>query len=345
MMKRAALFLFIACWAVSALSLAEDGKESKPSATDSPAEEFVNITTTTVKSPTTITTTKTTATTTTTASTTPKSTTKSPTTTKSTTKPPTTTKSTTKPPTTTKSTTKPPTTTKSTTKPPTTTKSTTTSPTTTKTTIPTPPQPTPGPTKDSVGNYTLMADKTVMCVMAQMALKIRLAIPKDSGTFVVQPNITKVEGSCKGTKANLTLVFKEGFITFIFNQSIAEDRVFVDTLSFSLSYPLIKDTNMPYTASNKSLHLFEAKVAHSYSCKAESVFMGNGLYLDVTQDRMQAFNLTKSNDFGTPDPCPADKPDYRVAIAVGVTLLVLIIIVVVAYLLGRRRRTGGYQSL
>ncbi|XP_037614059.1 macrosialin isoform X2 [Sebastes umbrosus] len=317
MMKRAALVLFIACWAVSALSLAEDGKESIPSATDSPAEEFGKPTTTITTTPTT-----------------------KPTTT-ITTKP--TTTITTKP--TTTITTKP--TTTITTKPTTTitTKPTTTKTTTATTTIPTPPQPTPGPTKDSVGNYTLMADKTVMCVMAQMALKIRLAIPKGSGTFVVQPNITKVEGSCKGTKANLTLVFKEGFITFMFNQSIAEDRVFVDTLSFSLSYPLIKDANMPYTASNKSLHLFEAKVAHSYSCKAESVFMGNGLYLDVTQDRMQAFNLTKSNDFGTPDPCPADKPDYRVAIAVGVTLLVLIIIVVVAYLLGRRKRTGGYQSL
>lgn len=27
--------------------------------------------------------------------------------------------------------------------------------------------------------------------------------------------------------------------------------------------------------------------------------MGNGLYLDVSEDRMQAFNLTKSADFGT----------------------------------------------
>lgn len=26
--------------------------------------------------------------------------------------------------------------------------------------------------------------------------------------------------------------------------------------------------------------------------------MGNGLYLDVSEDRMQAFNLTKSTDFG-----------------------------------------------
>ncbi|KAF7653335.1 hypothetical protein LDENG_00084240 [Lucifuga dentata] len=73
--------------------------------------------------------------------------------------------------------------------------------------------------------------------------------------------------------------------------------------------------------------------------------MGNSLYLDISQDRMQAFNLTANKEFGSPDVCDADKPDYRVAIAVGVTLLVLIIIVVIVYLLGRRRRTDGYQSL
>lgn len=56
--------------------------------------------------------------------------------------------------------------------------------------------------------------------------------------------------------------------------------------------------NGEYTANNKSVHLFAAKVGHSYSCKGESLYMGNGLFLDVNQDRMQAFNLTKSNEFG-----------------------------------------------
>lgn len=57
--------------------------------------------------------------------------------------------------------------------------------------------------------------------------------------------------------------------------------------------------NSSYSANNKSLHLFAANVGHYYSCKKESLFMGNGLYLDVSEDRMQAFNLTKSADFGT----------------------------------------------
>ncbi|KAM6894827.1 lysosome-associated membrane glycoprotein 1 [Lycodopsis pacificus] len=334
MMKTAVVFALIVCGAVSALSLAEDEKNPR-SASMSPAEEFTNKTTT---KPTPTTTTKPT----------PKPTTKPPptTTTKPTPKPTTkptpkpTTKPTPKP--TTKPTPKP--TTKPTPKP--TTKPTpkpTPKPTTKPTPKPTPPKPTP-PTQMNVGNYSVTTDKKVICLVAQMALQIRLVTPKDKGNFIVQPNMTAAKGGCDGSKANLTLVFKEGTIAFMFNKS-ADNTVSVHALSFNLSYPLTPGGKTWYTASNKSMHLFKAKVGHSYSCKSESVHMGNGLYLDVNQDKMQAFNLTKASGFGTPDVCAADQPDYRVAIAVGVTLLVLIVIVVVAYLVGRRKRANGYQSL
>ncbi|XP_042369433.1 macrosialin, partial [Plectropomus leopardus] len=177
---------------------------------------------------------------------------------------------------------------------------TTKKPTPAKTTLPPPPpppQPTPS-TNLTVGNYSLQGDKKEICLKAQMALQIRLMTPKANGTFIVQPNLTKADGGCKETTANLTLVFKEGFITFMFNKSIANNTVYVDALSFSLSYPLSKDRNLAYTASNKSMHLFTARIGHSYSCKSESLYMGDGLYLDVNQDRMQAFNISKSNDFG-----------------------------------------------
>ncbi|XP_078020368.1 macrosialin isoform X3 [Epinephelus lanceolatus] len=318
-MKRAVVFAFIVCCAaVSALSLAEDEKNSKPSATESSAEEFSAEPTTTPKP-------------------------KPKTTTKPTPPPKTTTKPTPPPKTTTKPTPPPKTTTKPTPPLKTTTKPTPPAKTTTKP-APPPPQPTPS-TNLTVGNYTVMGDKKEICLRAEMALQIRLATPKANGTFIVQPKATKAEGGCQDTKANLTLVFKEGFITFMFNKSNANNTVYVDSMSFSLSYPLSKERKLPFTATNKSLHLFAAKIGHCYSCKSDSLYMGDGLYLDVNQDRMQAFNLTKSNDFGLPDPCPADRPDYRVAIAVGVTLLVLIVVVVIAYLLGRRRRADGYQSL
>ncbi|XP_069033927.1 macrosialin [Embiotoca jacksoni] len=355
-MQRAAVFIFITCCALSALTLAEKTKDSKPPATVVPAESFSQTPNSTAESTTTPTPTNTTTLKPTTTPTPTNTTTLKPTTTPTPTNT-TTLKPTTKPKPTNTTTHKPtttPTPTNTTTPKPTTkpkpTNTTTHKPTTTPKPTPTtttPPRPGPTPsTNVTVGNYTLMADKTVVCLMAQMALKIRLQTPKANGTFIVQPKDTQTEGRCKETTANLTLVFKEGFITFLYNKSVADNSVYVDAVSFDLSYPLsTRGSNKPYNAKNDSLHLFRAKVGHSYSCTGESIYMGNGLYLDVSQDRMQAFNLTKSNNFGFPDNCPADQPDYRVAIAVGVTLLVLVVVVVVAYLLGRRRRTNGYQTL
>jgi len=49
---------------------------------------------------------------------------------------------------------------------------------------------------------------------------------------------------------------------------------------------------------NKSLELFSAAPGHSYSCSAETVYMGKGVSLDLTNYRLQAFNI-KNNGFGT----------------------------------------------
>uniref|UniRef100_A0A3P9M4S6 Si:ch211-212k18.7 n=1 Tax=Oryzias latipes TaxID=8090 RepID=A0A3P9M4S6_ORYLA len=212
--------------------------------------------------------------------------------------------------------------------------------TTPKPTTTTPPSTTPS-TNLTVGNYNLTL-KGQICLMALMTLQIRLTTEQANGTFIVQPSKTKATGECAETSAKLTLTFQEGYIYFHFNKS--EDMVYADTLSFSLNYPFEKGAKLPYTASNQSLHLFSARTGHSYSCKSQSVDMGKGLYLDVTQTRLQAIGLQNAN-FGKPDACPADQPDYRVAIAVGVTLLILIVVVIIVYFLGRRRRTEGYQSL
>ncbi|XP_067117873.1 macrosialin-like isoform X2 [Osmerus mordax] len=298
---------------------------------------------------------------TTTASTTPPTTTTPPPTTHNTTTPPptthnTTTASTTRPttttpPPTTHNTTTASTTPPTTTTPPPTTHNTTTPPPTTHntTTASTTPPPTakPKPTKHAnltVGTYTLPGEKG-LCLRAQMALEFQLVTDKANGTFIVQPSMTKASGKCETSTAKLTLNFIEGFITLSFNKSAADKMVYVDAISFELSYPFTSGGNQKFSQQNNSLHLFAAATGYSYSCKSDSLYMGNGLYLDVTQDQMQAFNLVNNQDFGKPQPCPADKPDYRVAIAVGVVLLVLIVIVLIAYLLGRRKRTSGYQSL
>ncbi|XP_054914422.1 macrosialin [Poeciliopsis prolifica] len=340
-MQKVSVLILVACCALTALSLANDTNGSKLPSTMSSAEAFDTTNKTTTPKPTT-------HNTTTPKPTTHNTTTPKPTTHKTTTPKPTTHNTTTPKPTTHKTTTPKPTTHNTTTPKPTTHKTTTPKPTTHNTTTPkttptAPPQPTPA-TNLTVGNYSLKTDKGVVCLKAQMALKIKLSTQKVNGTFIIQPKKTNTSGECKETKANLTLSFQEGFITFLFNKSVAKNIAYLNAVSFSLSYPLTKSGTQKYSAKNDSVHLFAAKIGHSYSCKDESVFMGNGLSLEVSSDRLQAFNVTK-NEFGRPDPCPADQPDYRVAIAVGVTLLVLIVIVLIVYLLGRRKRTAGYQSL
>ncbi|XP_005754781.1 lysosome-associated membrane glycoprotein 3 [Pundamilia nyererei] len=161
--------------------------------------------------------------------------------------------------------------------------------------------------------------------------------------FIVQPQLTSTSGSCNENSANLKISFKEGFINFSFTKSVPNNTVYVDAVSFSLNYPLTTERTT-YNANNKSVHLFPAQIGHSYSCSADSIYMGNDLSLDVNSDRTQAFNLTKNN-FGDRDYCPADQRSYKIAIGVGVALLVLIVVVVVAYLVSRKRRTDGYQSL
>ncbi|KAJ0006465.1 hypothetical protein NQD34_013738 [Periophthalmus magnuspinnatus] len=259
-------------------------------------------------------------------------------TTKLTTKP--TTAKTTAKPTTAKPTTAKPTTAKPTTaKPATTTQSTTTlQPTTT--------QP-PKTTNSTVGNYTLDNGKH-RCLMAQMELRIRLVSQQANGTFLLLPNKTRTAGDCNDNHATLLLISKELNISLSYSKNVTEKKSFVKELSFNLTYDFSKEIGngvQTYTAENKSIHIFAATIGKSYSCRKESIYVGKGLYLDIDHDRMQAFNFTNSNDFGTTDPCPADQNNYRVAIAVGITLLVLVVVVVIAYLMARKKRTDGYQSL
>uniref|UniRef100_A0A3Q2TUR2 CD68 molecule n=1 Tax=Fundulus heteroclitus TaxID=8078 RepID=A0A3Q2TUR2_FUNHE len=221
---------------------------------------------------------------------------------------PTTPKPTTPKPTTPKHTTPKPTTPKHTTPKPTTpkhtTNSTTHTPTTPKTTTAAP-KPTPA-TNVTVGNYTLKTGKGETCLMAQMALQIRLTTPKANGRFIVQPQKTKTSGTCLENKVNLNISFEEGFITFSFNKVLC----------------------------------FAAYSRHILSCgmlsSSTDVSVGFLLLLDQTKKILYAITKKKKQ---------LPTPDYRVAIAVGVTLLVLIVIVVIVYLLGRRKRTAGYQSL
>ncbi|XP_048885391.1 macrosialin-like [Brienomyrus brachyistius] len=217
----------------------------------------------------------------------------------------------------------------------------------TTTHAPTPPPPRPTPSANLTGGTYTVKNQTVMCVKAAMAVQIKLQIgskPSEMGSFIIQPNKTTPDGGCTDTQANFTLSFSEGTLTMLFQKNSTENSVYITKVAFNVRYPILPSGPTENSVSNQSLHLLSAAIGHSYSCKNMTLFMGSGYSLEMTGLRLQAFNFT-NGDFGLPDDCPADKPDYTVAIVVAVVLIILIVIVILAYLIGRKRRTDGYQAL
>ncbi|XP_053484879.1 macrosialin [Ictalurus furcatus] len=211
----------------------------------------------------------------------------------------------------------------------------------TTTPYPTTPAPTPK-TNVTKGNYTVL-DGNKLCIMVQAVIQVHVNNSQAAGTYIV-PESAKGTGKCESNTASLKITFTEGYISMNFFKNDTTNMVSVNAVAVNLKYAFKAGVLTPVVANNNSVQLFTMATGHSYSCKSESVFMGNGTYLEFSQDRMQSFNFTK-NQFGPIDLCKADQPDYRVAIGVGVVLLILIIIVVVAYLISRRKRTDGYQTL
>ncbi|XP_062850167.1 macrosialin [Trichomycterus rosablanca] len=212
--------------------------------------------------------------------------------------------------------------------------------TTAKTTVPTP---APTPAANATEGTYIVKDKGNVCVMVKAAIQIHVNNSKAVGTYIVQPNNTEAKGQCLATNAGLQIVLKEGFISMNFTKNDTTHMVYVSDLAVSLTYSFKFGEAYKLNRENKSLQLFSMAVSHSYTCKSESVFMGEGIYLEFKPNNMQAFNFT-NNQFGPLDRCKADQPNYSVAIGVGVVLLLLIIIVVVVYLISRKKRTDGYQS-
>ncbi|XP_016335063.1 macrosialin isoform X1 [Sinocyclocheilus anshuiensis] len=212
-----------------------------------------------------------------------------------------------------------------------------------KTTVTTPiPSPTP-PTNMAVGHYNFSKDGKV-CIMVEMAIGIRVNTSKVNGTFIVQQNKTTVSGECGDKASTIRIIFSEGQFTLKFRNNETIKKFYVEYMDYDLTYAFKTGESNDYSGKNDSLELFSVEPGHSYSCQAETVYMGDGVSLDLTHNKFQAFDF-KNNEFGPPEVCKADQHDYRVAIVVGIILIILIVIVVMAYLISRKRRSDGYQSL
>ncbi|XP_074839134.1 macrosialin [Carettochelys insculpta] len=199
-----------------------------------------------------------------------------------------------------------------------------------------------------VGDYWLAEGKEV-CVRVQSGLEIRVEYTKSSkaklwGAFAIQPNQTKVSGHCGNETATLRLNFPQGFLSFTFTQNKTRRTFYLREVQANLSLRFPGAQEWDFGAHNDSLQEFEARLGHSYQCQNRSMGLSPQLRLDALQERVQAFALPPSGNFGEAELCPAQR-SLVVPIVIGVVLLVLILLVLIAYLMGRHRARGGYQTI
>ncbi|CAM4706945.1 unnamed protein product [Lepidochelys olivacea] len=204
------------------------------------------------------------------------------------------------------------------------------------------------PPDAAVGNY-LVWNGSDVCLRVQSGLQIRIQYENRSkawlwGAFTVQPNHTVVVGTCSQDSATMNITFAQGFLHFTFVKNTTQNAVYLHEVRASLSVHFPGATQSQFAAQNSSLREFEARLGKSYQCGNRSLALAPAFHLDALHERLQAFALPGGH-FGDAEQCPEDRHSMVVPIVIGVVLLVLILIIVIAYMLGRRRSRGGYQTI
>ncbi|CAM4719189.1 unnamed protein product [Caretta caretta] len=204
------------------------------------------------------------------------------------------------------------------------------------------------PPDAAVGNY-LVWNGSDVCLRVQSGLQIRIQYENRSkawlwGAFTVQPNHTVVVGTCSQDSATMNITFAQGFLHFTFVKNTTQNAVYLHEVRASLSVHFPGATQSQFAAQNSSLREFEARLGKSYQCGNRSLALAPGFRLDALHEQLQAFALPGGH-FGDAEQCPEDQHSMVVPIVIGVVLLVLILIIIIAYMLGRRRSRGGYQTI
>ncbi|CAM5179150.1 unnamed protein product [Eretmochelys imbricata] len=204
------------------------------------------------------------------------------------------------------------------------------------------------PPDAAVGNY-LVWNGSDVCLRVQSGLQIRIQYENRSkarlwGAFTVQPNHTMVLGTCSQDSATMNITFAQGFLHFTFVKNTTQNAVYLHEVGASLNVHFPGATQSQFGAQNSGLREFEARLGKSYQCGNRSLALAPAFHLDALHERLQAFALPGGH-FGDAEQCPEDRHSMVVPIVIGVVLLVLILIIVIAYMLGRRRSRGGYQTI
>uniref|UniRef100_A0A8C0UPL3 Lysosome-associated membrane glycoprotein 2-like luminal domain-containing protein n=1 Tax=Cyanistes caeruleus TaxID=156563 RepID=A0A8C0UPL3_CYACU len=202
------------------------------------------------------------------------------------------------------------------------------------------PPPTPQPPAIPTGTYTL-SDGNGTCVKAVMGLQLmaRNTQQEQMEYLTVNPNATKISGSCGMVQSQLNLTFSGGFVNITFVKQAPSYSVTKIESRIQLS----SEGMLYYAALNKKL--FTTKLGNSFKCASTQTFtLERNFQILFVHMQLQAFDIV-DNQFGKEEECFLDRNSKVAPIAVCLSILGLFVIVFATFLISRRKPHRGYERI
>ncbi|XP_045597371.2 lysosome-associated membrane glycoprotein 1 [Procambarus clarkii] len=234
-----------------------------------------------------------------------------------------------------------------------------------------PPTTTESPTTPVPDSKYTVKDGNLTCVMVEGEISFTINyLTAKNETKVAKVKVPehggKASGTCNGADGtqSITISWTEeetSSTTFTFSKSNDNWSISSFTASLYLNNKTFSDSaiagKMMDLVIYSSLNPFDVAVNFSLNCHStistsnvtgtvEKEEYDLPLSSSFSQIHIEAFNeIQNEPDFVASVHCAADKTSDIVPIAVGCALAGLVVIVLIAYLVGRRRRSGAYQSV
>uniref|UniRef100_A0A8C5NML5 Lysosome-associated membrane glycoprotein 2-like luminal domain-containing protein n=1 Tax=Junco hyemalis TaxID=40217 RepID=A0A8C5NML5_JUNHY len=155
------------------------------------------------------------------------------------------------------------------------------------------PPPTPQPSAIPTGTYTV-SDGNRTCVKAVMGLQLmaRNTQQEQMEYVTVNPNMTKISGSCGMVQSELNLTFSGGFVNIIFVKQAPSYSVTKIESRIQLS----SEGMLYYAALNEKL--FTTKLGNSFKCASRQTFpLETNFQILFVHMQLQAFDIV-GDQFG-----------------------------------------------
>ncbi|XP_071294066.1 lysosome-associated membrane glycoprotein 3 [Agelaius tricolor] len=202
------------------------------------------------------------------------------------------------------------------------------------------PSPTPEPSAIPTGTYTI-SDRNGTCVKAVMGLQLmgRNTQQEQMEYVTVNPNMTKISGSCGMVQSELNLTFSGGFVNITFVKQAPSYSVTKIESRIQLS----SEGMLYYAALNEKL--FTTKLGNSFKCASRQTFpLENNFQILFVHMQLQAFDIV-GDQFGKEEECFLDRNGKVAPIAVCLSILGLFVIVFATFLISRRKPQRGYERI